>query len=142
MSRLTSMYGTDFNIFGKPIPVNFYPISFKRKIKADFFITMLCVCESPFINPIFIKLGMYIMTSELISTVYFINPFHQSACLSLLSLLRNGCVNNVPAVMNTRNNIIIVGRVDFCEVRAISKENKRLILPRTFCFLFRIRFCL
>jgi hypothetical protein len=46
----------------------------------------LCVCESRTINlrmpqPIFIKLGMYIMAPEPISTVCFINPSHQSVCL-------------------------------------------------------------
>jgi hypothetical protein len=34
-------------------------------------------------EPIFMKLGMCIMAPEPISTVYFINPFHQSVCLYL-----------------------------------------------------------
>jgi hypothetical protein len=38
---------------------------------------------------------MYIMTPEPTTTVYFINPFHQSVstCVSPLSLLGNGSVN-------------------------------------------------
>jgi hypothetical protein len=45
----------------------------------------VCLCI-PRINfrmpePIFMKLGMYIMTPEAISTPYFINPSHQSMCL-------------------------------------------------------------
>jgi hypothetical protein len=71
-------------------------------------------------EPIYMKLGMYIMALELISTAYFINPSHQSVCLScvsLLSLLGKGSVNgippfgarqrlgeHVPAATNTRNN--------------------------------------
>jgi hypothetical protein len=46
----------------------------------------LCVCESLPINfwmpePVFIKLGMYIMAPEPISTAYFLNSSHQSVCL-------------------------------------------------------------
>jgi hypothetical protein len=41
-------------------------------------------------EPIFIKLGMYIMASQPISTAYFINPSHQSVCICIpLSLLSN-----------------------------------------------------
>jgi hypothetical protein len=45
-------------------------------------------------EPIFIKLGMYIMALEPISTVYFINSSHQSVCLYVypLSFLGNGSV--------------------------------------------------
>jgi hypothetical protein len=32
-------------------------------------------------EPIFIKLGLYIMAPEPMSTAYFINPSHQSVCL-------------------------------------------------------------
>jgi hypothetical protein len=38
-------------------------------------------------EPIFMELGMYIMASELISTVYFINPYHQSLSLTLSVLV-------------------------------------------------------
>jgi hypothetical protein len=34
-------------------------------------------------EPDFIKLGMYIIEREPISTAYFINPSHQSVCLHL-----------------------------------------------------------
>jgi hypothetical protein len=78
------------------------------------------VCLSvyhPLINfqmtePIFMKLGVYIMATEPISTAYFTNPFHQSVCLhvypsyhcktraqssvSLHSLLGNSSVNTFP----------------------------------------------
>jgi hypothetical protein len=61
-----------------------------------------CLCVCVFLaaisfwmpEPIFMKLGMYIMTPELISTDYFIHPFHQSVCLCFpLSLLGKGSVN-------------------------------------------------
>jgi hypothetical protein len=66
----------------------------------------LCVCVSltPTSNfrmpePVVMKLGVYIIASEPISTAYFINPSHQSVCLyvySPLSLLGNGSVNTFP----------------------------------------------
>jgi hypothetical protein len=47
-------------------------------------------------EPIFMKLGMYIMAPEPISSAYFINPSHQSVCLYVyppLSLLDNSSVD-------------------------------------------------
>jgi hypothetical protein len=38
-------------------------------------------------DPIFMKLGMYIMTPGLISAAYFINPSHQSVCLYAYPLI-------------------------------------------------------
>jgi hypothetical protein len=32
-------------------------------------------------EPVFMKLGMYVMAPEPNTTVYFINPFHPSVCL-------------------------------------------------------------
>jgi hypothetical protein len=57
----------------------------------------VCVCECFWMpEPIFMKLGMYRMTPESISTVYSINPSHQSVCLYIsLSLLGNGWVNTL-----------------------------------------------
>jgi hypothetical protein len=70
-------------------------------------------------EPIFIKLGTYIMAPEPISTAYFINPSRQSvsACVSFLSLLGKGSVKcippfiarqrigkHVPAATSIRNN--------------------------------------
>jgi hypothetical protein len=45
----------------------------------------LCVCVFPPVNfwmpePIFMKLGIYIVARESISTADFINPFRQCAC--------------------------------------------------------------
>jgi hypothetical protein len=47
----------------------------------------LCLYVPHFINfwmaeLTFMKLRMYIMTTEPISAAYFINPFHQSVCIS------------------------------------------------------------
>jgi hypothetical protein len=47
------------------------------------------------LNKYFTKFGMYVIESEVISTDYFINPSHQSSCLSLLSLLGNGLVKTL-----------------------------------------------
>jgi hypothetical protein len=47
-------------------------------------------------EPIFMKLGMYIMAPEPISTVYFINPSHQSVCTCIPQLLLgNGSVKTL-----------------------------------------------
>jgi hypothetical protein len=83
-----------------------------------------------------IKLGMYIMAPELISTPYFINPSYQSVCLHVVPIIvarhrlgkkKNAFVatqrlrKNVTAATNTRNNRII-GRVVFYAVGAESKK--------------------
>jgi hypothetical protein len=61
----------------------------------------LCVYESPLNNfwmpePIVMKLGIYIMAPEPISTTDFINPSHQTVMGGPLSLLGNGSVNTFP----------------------------------------------
>jgi hypothetical protein len=72
---------------------------------------MLCVCVSPPINfqvpePIFIKLGMYIMACEPISTVYFINPSHQTVCLCVSPVIARQWLDTViAAAMNTHATI-------------------------------------
>jgi hypothetical protein len=73
------------------------------------------------------KLGMYIMAPEPISTAYFTNPSHQSVCLHMYPyycwqsygsvkcilpfIARQRLGKHVPSSTNTRNNRIIVGRV-------------------------------
>jgi hypothetical protein len=131
-------------------------------------------------EPVFMKLGMYVMTPEPNSTAYFINPSHQSVSVSVsfLSLLGKGSVKciptfiarqrlgkDVPAATDTRNNKRIIGRVclDLCipllllgnnsvktfprhgksvgrgvfyAVCVVSKESRRLVLPRDSCSFF------
>jgi hypothetical protein len=41
-------------------------------------------------EPIFIKLGMYIMASEPISTAYLTNPSHRSVCMCIVARQRLG----------------------------------------------------
>jgi hypothetical protein len=45
----------------------------------------VCLCTHPInfwmLEPVFMKLGMYILAPESISTAYLINPSHQSLCL-------------------------------------------------------------
>jgi hypothetical protein len=88
-------------------------------------------------EPIFLKLGMYIIAPESISTAYFINPSHQTVCLYVYPpiVARQRLGKNVTAATNKRNNRRIVGRVVFCMVRVVSKESRRLVLPRTSCLL-------
>jgi hypothetical protein len=66
-------------------------------------------------EPIFMKLGMYIMTPEPISTAYFIDPSHQS-------LIGNGLVNNYRGNEYTCNNRKVVGCVVFYVIRAVLRE--------------------
>jgi hypothetical protein len=73
---------------------------------------------------IFMKLGMYVMAPEPISTAHLIILSHQSVCLYAyprISLLRSGSVDIVPMVTNTCNNRWIVGDVVFYVVRLLSQ---------------------
>jgi hypothetical protein len=76
------------------------------------------------------------MAPEPISTAYLINPSHRSVCLYMqppivaryrLDKKRYRCKEY------TRNNRTIRS-VLFYEVRVVSNESGRLVLPRTSCF--------
>jgi hypothetical protein len=62
------------------------------------------------------KLGVYIVPPEPISTAFFINPSDKSLCLhvypSLVAMQRHG--KHVPAAKNAHNNGRIVGRLCLC----------------------------
>jgi hypothetical protein len=94
-----------------------------------------CLCTSSnnfrMAEPIFMKLSMFNMAPESISTAYFINPSHQSLCLYvyLFVVARQLFGKHVTAEMNTRNNIIIVGRDVFCGVRVVSKKVADWLFP-------------
>jgi hypothetical protein len=51
-------------------------------------------------EPVFVKIDVYIMASEPISTAYFINPSHQSVCISPI-VARQQLVKNFTAATNT-----------------------------------------
>jgi hypothetical protein len=115
-------------------------------------------------HPIFMKLGMQIMALEPIWTAYFISLYHQSVyvCVSLLSLLDSGLVNPLPrqrihstveellyasvCISLLGNNLVqtfprqrrIVGGVVLCAVHVMSRESRRLILPRTSWYFWRL----
>jgi hypothetical protein len=80
---------------------------------------------------IFTKLGMYIMKPKLSWTAYFINTSHQSVCVSPCIVARQRLVIHVPTARNTCNNRRIVGRVVLYAIRAVPKERRRIVLPRT-----------
>jgi hypothetical protein len=77
----------------------------------------------------FMELGMYIITPELISAAYFINPSHQFVCLCVYpsTFARHRLSENVTTAMNTHNNERIVGCIIFCVVHK-SKEIRRFFL--------------
>jgi hypothetical protein len=73
-------------------------------------------------EPVFMKLGMYIMATESISMSYFINPSLQSVCLYIpLSMLGNGSVNTLPRQRIHKTKIFWT--LVFSAVRAMSKES-------------------
>jgi hypothetical protein len=63
-----------------------------------------CLCISPYqlwmAEPIFMKLGMYIMAPEPISVAYFMNPYRQSVCLYVYPL-------TVATQQLTKNSLIL-----------------------------------
>jgi hypothetical protein len=80
--------------------------------------SLFCVCMYPPINfwipePIFLKLAVYIMTPEPISTAYFINPSHQSLCLYIY-VARQRLGKNVAAATNTHVTIKELLDASFC----------------------------
>jgi hypothetical protein len=84
---------------------------------------------------IFMKLVMYINSHQPISKAYVINPSHPSVCLHLYhpTVARQPLGKNVTAATNTRATTEEFGRVFFYAVHVTSKDNSRLILPRTSC---------
>jgi hypothetical protein len=85
-------------------------------------------------EPIFIKLGMYIMAPEPVSTTCFKNPSHQSffVCISLLD---NGSVKRYRGREYPHSKGIFGGVVSYA-VLVVSNESKRLVLPRIFCIIY------
>jgi hypothetical protein len=78
-------------------------------------ISLFClyVCASPLINfcmpePIFRKLGTYMMAPEPISTEYLKTPFHQSVCLYVHPpiVYRQRLGKGVPAATNTHATVV------------------------------------
>jgi hypothetical protein len=86
-------------------------------------------------KPVVMKLVTYVLTPDFISTAYFINPSHQSACLYAYSHItaRKRLGKNVTAATNTRNSRI-VWCVVFYAVRVVWKESRQLVLPRSSSF--------
>jgi hypothetical protein len=74
------------------------------------------------------KLSMYIMALEPISAAHFINPFHQSACLSRI-VARQRLGKHVPTATNIRNNSRIGRYIVFYTLYVVSKESRRVVLP-------------
>jgi hypothetical protein len=98
-----------------------------------------CICVSPSIikfwmpEPIFLKIGMYdVIAPEPISIAYFINPSSQSLCLYVYPYRCYATAKwkHYRGNRYTRKSISVV-----------SKESRRLVLPRTSCLYSIWRRC-
>jgi hypothetical protein len=83
------------------------------------------------------KLDMYIMTPEPISTAYLIDPFHQSAYLYVypFTVSRQRLGKNVTTAANTYASTEgLLGRDVSYAVRIVPKKSRWFVLLRTSCF--------
>jgi hypothetical protein len=87
-------------------------------------------------EPIFIKLGMYIMAPEFISTAYFINPSLCVCMCILLSLLGNGYFKTLTRQWTHKQQKNCLTSLLY-EIRAVSKESRLFVLLRASCYLFK-----
>jgi hypothetical protein len=88
------------------------------------------------LEPNFMKLGMYIMTSEPISVAYFTNSSHQSACNCIPPVVaRQRLGKHVPASMNICNNKRITERVILYAIRVLSKESLWVCVASYRCYV-------
>jgi hypothetical protein len=73
-------------------------------------------------EPVFMKLGMSVMAPELISTAYFINPFHQpvSVCVSQRTAARQRLDIHVPVAKNASNSRITAEGIIF--IRSVARQ--------------------
>jgi hypothetical protein len=107
----------------------------KIKIKLGLWnhLAVVCVCVSvyppppPAINfrmfePIFMKLGMYIIALEPISAAYLKNPSHQSVCLHPPIIAKQRLGKHVFAATNARNSRRIVDASS--SIRSVSCQRK------------------
>jgi hypothetical protein len=98
----------------------------------------VCLWPPPFNlwmpQPIFLKICILIMAPEPISTACFINPSHQSVYPNIIA--RQGLSQKrYRGNEYIRNNRRIVVRAVFYVVRVLPNESKRLVLPRTACYI-------
>jgi hypothetical protein len=107
----------------------------------------VCLCIPPphqLLNaqPVFMKLGMLIMTPEHISAAYFVKPSHQSVCPNVYPAIvarqrlgnnpvfaRQRLGKNVTAATNTHATVELLDAFSMLPGRI--KESRRLVLPRT-----------
>jgi hypothetical protein len=88
-------------------------------------ITILLWIPPPQSKPIFIKLCIYIMTTEPISMAYFINLSHQSVCAYVYAptVTRQRLCKNITVEMNTHSTIEELLDASF-PMRSVSCQRK------------------
>jgi hypothetical protein len=79
-------------------------------------------------EPIFMKLGTYIMAPEPISTAYFLNPAHQSVCLCVYPsiVIRKRLGKNVTMTTNTHAKMAELLDMLF-SVRSVKHQRRELL---------------
>jgi hypothetical protein len=92
-------------------------------------------------EPIFMKLGMYIMATDCASAAYFITHSDQSLCLYTRMyphiVATQRLSKNFTAAKNTHATVEeLFRRVVFYALRVASKESRRLVFRRTSCYVF------
>jgi hypothetical protein len=93
-------------------------------------------------EPIFMKLGMYIMAPEPISTAYFINPSRQSVCLYVYPRIVASWKYVSYCNARGKHTGVVMGAKSLATHSLISYMNGPQILRYThiFCFCLNYRF--
>jgi hypothetical protein len=122
------LYGINYFFLSSWSFLASFPYSEIWKLAYLISILSVCLCIHPVIlrmpEPIFMKLGTYIMARERILTVYFINPFHHSACLCVYPLIvaRQRLSRNVITATNTHTTLEDL--LDVSSMRSVSYQRK------------------
>jgi hypothetical protein len=112
-----------FSLFWKEIKVGL----------CDLHVTNFWITE-----PTFIKFGMYKswhLSPSQRHTSYIPNIVCVSICASHYRCLATARYKRHHGSIYTRNNRRIAGQVVFYAIRVLPKESRRLVLPRTSCFV-------
>jgi hypothetical protein len=80
-------------------------------------------------EPIFMKLGMFILATAPISSAYFISPYDSVYLYVYHFIVRQRLGKNITAATNTHATV-----EELLDASFSMWKSRRLVLPRTFCF--------